>query len=87
MKIGYSGEGQSVSVDTAGWKAGLYFVYSAAPFQENADVIQMFVLKYKGDKCFISINHGTAVVNGTTIKIDGLAWYSAVHCIQLCTTE
>lgn len=87
MKIGNAGEGKPVSVDTAGWKAGLYFVYSAAPFQESANVLQMLVLKYKGDKCFISVNNGTAAVKGTIITIEHLEWYSDVCCIQPCITE
>lgn len=87
MKIGNAGDGSPVTVETAGWKAGLYFVYSAAPFQENVSVLQMLVLKYKGDKCFISVNSGNASVNGTTITIEQLQWYSDVYCIQLCATE
>lgn len=47
----------------------------------------MLVLKYKGDKCFISVNNGTATAKGTTITIERLEWYSDVYCIQLCTTE
>ena len=62
-------------------------MYSAAPFQENANVLQMLVLKYKGDKCFISVNNGSAAVKGTIITIEHLEWYSDVYCIQLCITE
>lgn len=86
-KIGNAGEGKPVTVETAGWKPGLYFVFSAAPFQESANVLQMLVLKYKGDKCFISVNNGHATVNGTTITIEHLDWYSDVCRIWLCATD
>lgn len=81
--IGNSGEGGIITKDIADWLPGLYFLFSYAPYQENATVLQTFLVKAKDGKCYVSASENVASINGTVLTVQNVPWYSAVHSLQL----